>query len=489
MNLADCVDRHADFAPERIAISCEGEDYDRAWLAGAVRRMAGHLAGLGIGDGDRVAHLGLNHPLFLVLLFACARRGALLMPLNWRLAPPEHLVMLRDADPALLVHDADFAARAQALAADAGVRCLPLGDALLDAPPETGEAAADAAAPVLLVYTSGTTGRPKGAVLTQAALMWNAANSRAMHDLVSGDHVLTTLPMFHVGGLNIQTLPALFAGARVSLHRRFDPAATLAAIAEARPSLAVFVPAQLQAMMAHPLWPQTDLSSLRAITTGSQIVPVPLIEAVHRRGVPVIQVHGATETAPIAIYQTVRDAHTAIGSCGKPALHGDARLVDDGGRAPPAGERGEILVRGPQVMQGYWRDPAATAAAVRGGWFHTGDIGHRDAAGWYYIDERKSDVIISGGENVYPAEVEAILLEAAEIAEAAVVGRPDARWGEVPVAFVVPQAGSTIDATALLAGFAGRLARFKIPRAVILVDALPKNALGKVLRHQLRRRL
>jgi fatty-acyl-CoA synthase len=489
MNLADFVERHADFAPGRVAISFADADYDWAWLANAVRRLAGRLAGRGIGPGDRVAHLGLNHPLFLVLLFACARRGALLLPLNWRLAPPEHLWMLRDAEPALLLHDSEFADAAQALARDARVPGQLLDSALLDAPPEAGEPAADPAAPVLLVYTSGTTGRPKGAVLTQGALIWNAVNSRAMHDLVSGDHVLTTLPMFHVGGLNMQTVPALWAGARVTLHHRFDPAATLAAIAEARPSLAVFVPAQLQALIAHPRWPETDLSSLRAITTGSQIVPVPLIAAVRRRGVPVIQAYGATETATLALYQTVRDADAAIGSCGKPALLGDARIVDAAGRVLPPGEAGEILVRGPNLMQGYWRNPAASAAALRDGWFHTGDIGHRDADGWYYVDERKSDVIISGGENIYPAEIEAILLEAPELAEAAVVARPDERWGEVPVAFVVLQPGGALDEAALLARFAGRLARYKIPRAIIAAEALPKSALGKVQRHELRQRL
>ncbi|HJU15919.1 MAG TPA: AMP-binding protein [Stellaceae bacterium] len=493
MNLAACVARRAAAAPARVALHFEGVDYDWAWLSEATRRLAGRLAGLGIGRGDRVAHLGANHPLFLVLLFACARRGAIVAPLNWRLAPPEHRVMLRDAEPGLLVHDAAFAAAAEALAREAGVGGTLLldgdGTEALDSAPDAEAMAEGGTAPILLVYTSGTTGRPKGAVLTQRALLWNAVNSRAMHDLTSADHVLTTLPMFHVGGLNIQTVPALYAGARVTLHRRFDPGATLKAIAGRRPSLAVFVPAQLQAMIAHPLWPATDLSSLRTIATGSQIVPIPLIAAIEARGVKVIQVYGATETAPIALCQNIHDAEAATGSCGRPARHSAARIVDEEGCELPPGGRGEILVRGPNLMQGYWRDPAASAAALKGGWFHTGDIGHRDAEGRYYVDERKSDVIISGGENIYPAEIEAILLEDARLAEAAAVARPDPRWGEVPVAFVVPRAGVQVEEAELLARFAGRLARFKIPRAVIVADALPKSALGKVLRHELRRRL
>jgi fatty-acyl-CoA synthase len=295
------------------------------------------------------------------------------------------------------------------------------------------------------------------------------------------------LPMFHVGGLNIQTLPALHAGAKVTLHRRFEATATLLAIARDKPTLAVLVPAQLTAMLEHPLWRDTDLSSLRAITTGSSIVPTPLIEAVHARGVPVIQVYGSTETAPIAIYQTRSDAFVSVGSCGRPSPLCDIRVVDRDGRDVGRGERGEILVRGPNVMTGYWRNAAATGAALVEGWFHTGDIGHVDARGCYYIDERKNDVIISGGENIYPAEIEAILLGDPRIAEAAVVARPDPRWGEVPVAVIVPRAGMSLTADAVAALFRDRLARFKQPRDVVFAASLPKNALGKVLRRELRR--
>jgi fatty-acyl-CoA synthase len=351
------------------------------------------------------------------------------------------------------------------------------------------DATGGADSPVLIVYTSGTTGRPKGAVLTQGALIWNAVNSALMHGLGGSDHVLTTLPLFHVGGLNIQTLPALLAGGRVTLHRRFDPAATLAAIAAERPNLTVLVPAQIAALIAHPDWAMTDLSSLRMVTTGSMIVPVPLIEAFHARGVPVVQVYGSTETAPIAIYLQREDHARKIGSCGRPGPHCVASIVGrDGGDVAP-GERGEILLRGPNLMREYWRNPGATETAFAGGWFHTGDIGHQDEDGYFFIDERKSDLIISGGENIYPAELEAILAEEKRIAEAVVVGRPDARWGEVPVAYVVPRPGEAITPAEILGLFAGRLARFKHPHAAIVTDALPKNALGKVLRYQLRESL
>lgn len=370
-------------------------------------------------------------------------------------------------------------------------RCPPSGwlaydDRLARTGGEEREGAADLECPLLVVYTAGTTGQPKGAVLTQSALFWNAVNSAAMHDLTSGDVILTTLPLFHVGGLNIQTLPALHAGAEVVLQRRFELEPAMRAIEQAKPTLTVLVPAQLKAFVEHPGWPALRLNSLRAVTTGSTIVPIPLIEAWHARGVPVIQVYGSTETGPIALHQRIEDAFASVGSTGKPALHSEARIATRHGRQAAAHERGEILVRGPNVMREYWNNPAATAEALKDGWFATGDVGHRDEQGNFYIDERKGDVIISGSENIYPAELEAVLHAAPAVADAAVVARPHARWGEVPVAVVVRRAGAELTRDAVLALFAGRLARFKHPDEVIFVDELPKNAMGKVLKYRLR---
>jgi fatty-acyl-CoA synthase len=488
--LAQLIERRAALAPADIAISFEDQTVDAEALWQATLAMAGRLRRLGIGVGDRVALLGTNSPEFLILLFACARLGALLVPLNWRLAAPEHAYMLEDADADLLIYETAFAEHVAMLAASRpSCRMFDL-KAFVDL---SGDAAAEPAgvadSAVLIVYTSGTTGRPKGAVLTQSALIWNAMNATLMHALTASDHVLTTLPLFHVGGLNIQTLPVLLGGGRVTLHRRFDSGATLAAIASARPSLTVLVPAQIAALIAHPAWNVTDLSSLRLVATGSMIVPVPLIEAFHARGVPVVQVYGSTETAPIAIYLSREDHARKIGSCGKAAPHCVARIVGRDGTDVAPGERGEILLRGPNLMREYWRDPAATELAFAAGWFHTGDIAHQDEEGYFFIDERKNDLIISGGENIYPAELEAILAEEPRIAEAAVVGRPDPRWGEVPVAYVVPREGATITSDEILARFAGRIARFKHPHAVIVTDSLPKNALGKVLRYHLRETL
>ncbi|MFI4986512.1 MAG: AMP-binding protein [Alphaproteobacteria bacterium] len=498
MDISLWIERWAAFAAAKTAVRFDGASWSYAALAERIAAAARLLkGGLGIARGDRVAFLGYNSVEFLVLLFACARLGALLTPLNWRLAAPEHRTILADADASLLLVEPEFLAHAAALreglpdcrfVAMAAVApgWLSYEELIAGAQGEDRNPQVDLESPLLLVYTAGTTGTPRGAVLSQSALLWNAINSTAMHDLTSGDVILTTLPMFHVGGLNIQTLPALHAGASVILHRRFELEPAMRAIAEGKPTLTVLVPAQLKAFVEHPEWATLPLGSLRAVTTGSTIVPRPLIEAWHARGVPVIQVYGSTETGPIAVHQRIADAFASVGSTGKPALHCEALIATEDGSAAAAGERGEILVRGPNVMCGYWRNPAATAEALAGGWFHSGDIGHRDAAGNFYVDERKYDVIISGSENIYPAELEAVLHACPAIADAAVVARPHERWGEVPIAVVVPRAGAELAAASVLALFEGRLARFKRPHDVVFVEALPRNAMGKVLKYRLR---
>jgi fatty-acyl-CoA synthase len=346
----------------------------------------------------------------------------------------------------------------------------------------------DYSSPLLIVYTSGTTGRPKGAVLRQEALLWNGVMSQHMHDLTAQDHVLTVLPLFHVGGLNIQTTPALQVGATVTLHARFAPGATLDAIAADRPSLTVLVPTTIQALIEHPGWAETDVSSLRALTTGSTQVPQPLIDAVTARGVPVLQVYGSTETSPIAVYTRLGGDLDRPGSTGLPGLACEARIVDDAGREVAHGERGEVVVRGPNVLFEYWGNAAATAEALREGWFHTGDIGTRDGDGYFFIHDRKNNVIISGAENIYPAEIERVLAHHPAVAEVAVVGRSDPKWQEVPVAFVVRRPGVAADAEVLKRHVAEHLARFKVPRDIVFVDSLPRNALGKVQHFRLKER-
>jgi fatty-acyl-CoA synthase len=481
------IERHAGLFPGRTAIRFQGQTLAYADLANGVERSAAMLHGLGLRRGDRIAWLGLNHPHMLGLLFAAARCGLILVPLNWRLAPPEHAFILRDAGVKAL-----FAQRSLAL--PLGAETLPADCRLVLVDSTDGGApglydliAAGGPAPghngrpddpLLLVYTSGTTGRPKGAVLSQRALDCNAANSAHMHDMTSRDHILTVLPMFHVGGLNIQTTPALRLGATVTLHDRFDPGAFLAAATADQPSLTVLVPATISALLAHPAWSTTDLSSLRAVATGSMAVPIALIEAFHARSVPVIQIYGSTETAPVAVYQRIKDAYESVGSMGQVGRHSEVRVVDGSGADVRPGAAGEIWVRGAHVADGYWNDPEATARAFADGWFRSGDIAEVDADGRFWFKDRIKNVIISGGENIYPAEIERVLSGMPGIRECHVVGRPDPRWGMVPVAAVA--ADATLTREAVLGHFEGRLARFKHPRDVVFLSELPRNAMGKV---------
>jgi fatty-acyl-CoA synthase len=253
-----------------------------------------------------------------------------------------------------------------------------------------------------------------------------------------------------------------------------------------KPTLLILVPALMGAVLQHPGWDDIDFSSLRTINTGSTTVPLSLIDAFHGRGVPIIQVYGSTETAPIVIHQRIPDAYDTVGSTGRAALHCDAKIVDSDGNTLGPDERGEIVVRGPNIMKEYWNNPDATAEVLKDGWFNTGDIGHIDEDGLFYVDDRVKDVIISGSENIYPAELEMVLDGCVDIAEAAVVGRPDEKWGEVPVAVIVAAEGRELSQEDILGLFDGQLARYKHPRDVVFMDTLPRNAMGKVLKFELR---
>jgi fatty-acyl-CoA synthase len=416
------------------------------------------------------------------------------VPLNFRLTPAEHREILQHAEPKALVADAELAAPVQELRSllpelpAVAIGTLPGSeewDALLARPAMPLVSFGDARDPVLLVYTSGTTGQPKGALHTHESIIWNAIAATHCHDLTSADHVLTVLPMFHVGGLCIQTLPALHAGATVTLHARFDPKRWLDDVAARKPTLSLLVPATIAAILEDPGWAHADLSSLRALFTGSSTVPPALFPPFHERGIPMGQVYGATETGPVSIYLRADEAMRKAGAAGKPGVHCDIRLVDGNGRDVVTGWVGEIWVRAPNLMRGYWRDP--DNAAFDGSWFRTGDLAHQDEEGYYWVVGRSKDMIISGGENVYPAEIENVLAECADIAEASVVGLPDPRWGEAAVAAIVLKPGSALREADVLRLFEGRLARFKHPRRVVFLDSLPKNALGKVQKPELRR--
>ena len=495
MDLSDLIDRNAAFAPDKAAIHFADRTLTYGDLTQRIAAAARALRSeLGVQRGDRVAILALNHPDYLVLLYACARLGALLVPLNWRLAVPEQLFILSDASVKVLIVERGFAAVIDPVKAAlpdirvVGLDFAPSFDELIAAGGGEGRNPhVDLSSPLLIIYTSGTTGRPKGAVLRQEALVWNAMMSQHAHDMVATDHVLTVVPMFHVGGLNIQTTPALQVGATITLHARFAPDAVLAAFTRDRPTLCALVPATIQAVIEHAAWQATDVTCLRALTTGATQVPQGLVDAFTARGVPVLQIYGATETCPIAVYTRVGGDQRA-GSTGLPGLVCEARVVDDNGVEVAPGVAGEVVVRGPNVFFEYWGNADATAEALRDGWYHSGDIGTRDVDGHFFIHDRKKNMIISGGENIYPAEIERVLIAHPDVAEGAVIGRADPKWQEVPVAYVVRRAGCTIDARALEAYLLTQLARFKVPRDYVFVDTLPRNAMGKVQHFLLRER-
>ncbi|MEA2919903.1 MAG: fatty-acyl-CoA synthase [Bradyrhizobium sp.] len=498
MDLSDLIERNAAFTPDKPALVFEGHALNYSAFHARIEQTARALkAEFGVSRGDRVAILSLNRPDYLVLLYACARLGAMLVPLNWRLAVAEQLFILSDASVKVLVLEHAFGAilpeleKSQPEACIVGLDFAPARgsafDALLTRARGDGRnPLADLGCPLLIVYTSGTTGRPKGAVLRQEALLWNAVMSQHMHGLTSDDHVLTVLPFFHVGGLNIQTTPALHFGATVTIHSRFTPEATLAAFGRERPTLTTLVPATIQAVTDHPDWASTDLSSLKAVSTGSTLVPAHLIERFLARGVPVLQVYGSTETCPIAVYTRLGGDLSRVGSTGLPGLCCEAAVIDDAGGELPPNMPGEIVVRGLNVFCEYWGNEEATREALHDGWYRTGDIGRRDADGYFWVHDREKNLIISGGENIYPAEVERVLLEHPDVVECGVIGRPDTRWDEVPVAYVIRRAGCLVDTEKLKAHVLTQLARFKVPRHIVFVDDLPRTALGKVQHFMLR---
>jgi fatty-acyl-CoA synthase len=501
--LGSWPERRLLISPDRDAIWFEGTTTSHAGFAFRVRRVAAALAALGVVSGDRVTWTGGNHPSALETLYACGQLGAIWVPLNARLAAPEAEFVLTHSGASVVVHGRDHGELADALRdrlpavrhwvaaeppSDGGSGCLPYEELLADADPEPRDEPVALDDPCLIMYTSGTTGRPKGAVLTHGNMTWNAVNQLLGFDLAQDERTLALAPLFHIGGLNGTVIPTLLRGGCAVLVRRFDPAETLAVIEGQRVNSFFAVPTMLDAMAREPGFPTRDLSALRTIGAAGAPLPLPTLRTWLDRGVTMQQAYGMTETAPGATVLDSADAERKVGSAGKPVFFTDVRVLrPDGSQADP-GEVGEIVIQGPNVMAGYWNEPEQTAAVIRDGWYHSGDAGSVDDEGFLYVRDRYKDMIISGGENVYPAEVESALLELPEVLEAAVIGVPDPRWGEVGLAVVVPVPGTVPDPEALRSGLRARLAAFKVPTYVELADELPRTATGKVRKPDLRRR-
>lgn len=491
--------RRARITPDASAFEQADRSYSYREVAGRVDALAVGLAERGVGHGDRVAYLGANDVAAFETFFAAGRLGAVFVPLNTRLAAPEIAALLADSRATVLVARpevsdlvaaslTDLSAAPLLVAVDGGDGSAAVGyedlvAAHLGAAPSSAVTLDDDA---LILYTSGTTGRPKGAVLTHGNITFNTMNQLAHTDVRRSDRVLCSAPIFHVVGLGQVTLPALFKGGTIVVAPRFDAASVLEMVPQLGITAFAAVPTMLQMMCDAPSFAAADLGSLRYVVYGGSPVLARVAEAWLRRGVDVVQGYGLTEAAPGVLMAAADGIAEHPTSPGVPHFFTDvALLAPDGSVSAPPGT-GELLVRGPNVFRGYDNRPADTKAAFQDGWFRSGDVVRLDPDGWGYVVDRAKDMIISGGENVYPAEVEAAIAEMPDVLDCAVVGVPDDRWGEVGFALVIVRPGAQVTAGDVRAHLAGRLARFKIPAYVRSVAELPRNATGKVLKTRLR---
>ncbi|OYO14191.1 p-hydroxycinnamoyl-CoA synthetase [Enemella evansiae] len=483
--------RQAARSPESVATVFDGVQRSYAEFDTDIARAAAALRARGIGHGDRVALLSANHPAHIDLFFACGRLGAILVPLNARLSENEIAHCLSDSGTALLVTSAELAGRGTPAAEQAGTReVIDLAawtQLCAETDPDRDEPRGTGDDPCMIMYTSGTTGRPKGAVLTHSSVTFATLNAALDLGLTGRDVSLACAPLYHTAAFFMGATPTLLRGGTVIIQDGFEPGRVLAQIEADRISYGFGVPVMLDMLSRHPDWDRTDLTSLRVFTVGGAPVRLDTLHTWLARDVAVCQGYGLTESGPGALVLTPEQAKDKVGSAGLPHLFTEVRIagLDDAPVTP--GERGEIQVRGPNVMAGYWNNPGATAAAFApDGWLRTGDVGVADDDGFITVVDRLKDMFISGGENVYPAEVEAAIIELPGVLEAAVLGVPDERWGETGLALIRLADGAELTAEALADQLAGRLARYKIPRRLQIVDSIPRNPTGKILKSRIR---
>ncbi len=498
--MADCrqydwLEKWSLYSPDKTAVALfeSGESMTYAALNRCAHRVAWLLRdSFGVQKGDRVAVLAEFGLEYVALFGAAQKAGFILVPINYRLAPPEVAYLLGNAAPAVLVlDDAKYAHLATT-----AKTVLPLGELVAACRQAAAAVSVDLFPaeslheldPVFILYTSGTTGFPKGALYTHGMLFWNSVNTALSLIVNTESRTLNVMPPFHTGGWNVLLTPFLHHGGYVCLQRKFDAGAALRLLQEEQVTIFMAVPTILQMMANEPTFEQATFPHLLYIIVGGEPMPIPLIERWHAKGVPVRQGYGLTEVGPNLTSLHQNDAIRKKGSIGRPNFYVETRLVDDHGNDVPTGASGELWLRGPMVMPGYWNIPEATqkSFSIDGLWFRTGDLMREDEEQYLYVVDRLKNMYKSGGENVYPAEVERVLQTYEGVAEAAVTGVPDEKWGEVGKAYITPKTGSTFDTEAFLTFCRANLARFKVPRYVVLVDALPKTDSGKIDRKALR---
>ncbi|NUO02945.1 MAG: long-chain fatty acid--CoA ligase [Saprospiraceae bacterium] len=498
MQQQDWAARWALYSPDQVALKEyeSGRSYTYNQLNRLGNRLAQHLTQvLGLQSGDRIAVLAENCLEYVVLFVAAQKTGLILVPLNYRLTAPEIDFLLSNSMPALLIAEAKFVPLIQDAPAAGRISrhwslealeafCNP--DADLPEDHQITLQPVEEDHPVFILYTSGTTGFPKGALYTHKMLFWNSINTAMSLIINSESRTINCMPPFHTGGWNVLTLPFLHHGGYTCMMKKFDPAAVLGLLESERCTLFMGVPTMLKMIAELPGFKTADFSNLYYLIVGGEPMPIPLIEQWHARHVPIRQGYGMTEVGPNLTSLHQRDAIRKKGSIGRPNFYVDIAIVDEKGAPVAPNQPGELLLRGPMVTPGYWQNEAATHAAIRNGWFCTGDMARQDEEGYLYIVDRIKNMFISGGENVYPAEVERVLVSHPGVAEAAVIGVPDAKWGESGKAFVVCKSEFSVSEQELLAFCEKHLAKFKVPKYLVFLEALPKNDTGKINRMALK---
>jgi len=502
----DILSRRANLTPNREALYdlASGMRYTYAQLDERANRCANFLREkYGIQKRDRVSILAHNSIAYVDLLFGLGKIGAILAPLNWRLTSHELIYIVNDCQPKVFIVGPEFTSVLDEMRAEINVEHFvsleganvsgaesyeeSLGQASGSEPKRPVIEADDA---YCILYTSGTTGRPKGAILPHRQILWNAINTVVSWGLNEKDVSPILTPMFHSGGLFVFLVPLFYAGGCVVLARAFEPDASLQLIVDEKCTVILGVPTLFQVWMNSPQFEKTDFSHVRFFISGGAPCPPSLIKAWSKAtGVTMRQGYGLTEVGVNCFSMTDEDALRKMGSVGKPIFHSSMRLVDANDKDVPVGETGELIIAGPHVCTGYWNNPEATKQSLKDGWFHTGDMARMDEDGCFYIVGRFKDMIISGGENVYAAEVEAAFREHDCVLDAALIGQPDDKWGEVGLMIVALKPGQSVKAEELLQFCSGRLAKYKIPKSVEFVEALPYSPYGKVVKAELRERL
>lgn len=497
------IARHAQLHPHRLALVTPERTLTYGDLNREANRVAHALLGLGLKEGDRLGVLAMNYPEFLTILFGAGKVGMTVVSLNYRLTVPELAYQVQDSEARIAFVGSEQAALIPDLRQQTALEKVfvlegepPAGagtyqDLIAGQPEREPAGPLPWDRPLLFVYTSGTTGKPKGAVLTHANQFWNAMNDIIPLGFTSSDVFLTLLPLVHVGGIGLFTLPALLMGARVVMPRKYEPDQALRLIESEKATIVMGVPAVWQMLQASPLFKTTDLSSVRMFYNGGDRCPLSVVGTFREHGLPFGGGYGLTETSPTAFMMEPEDfdkGTARLGFIGKSAFFNEERLMSPEGKEVPRGEVGEIWLRGPNVFSGYWNRPEATAEVFADGWFRTGDLAVQDEEGLTYVAGRSKEMFKSGGLNVYPAEIEALLSQHPAVREVCVIGVPDPKWNEVGRVIVAFKPGVTATEAELLGYCEGKLARYKIPKSVVSIDALPRNALGKVVRADLKAR-